>query len=480
MYSETKTSERNDFMRQFFAIAIISAAAALFSAPAANAANRECMSIDSGISYSSPKLIQDDSEMNCNLGTGQSIEVAEDRESFNLITGNYSFYKLQLQTIKPAAFEASGKELLTVFEVKVTPTLQNPDVEDYIPNYTYGMYITADGNSTFAGEGVAQKRVLPVDGKEVVIKYIINPVKKEIEEYKNDELITTTPFASIGSGDISQMRFYPRPLPGKNANGEYDKPNNKTTLDYGSDDGVVSLSTPIIWNFDYIKVYQIPSYEIKSTTPENGADGVGIAGPFTVTFDRDMDTDTINYTQNVQMINEVNGETLATVPMMFEPGVCTVYPAGMVEYFTKYRISFLNAVKDKYGFGNNSASFSFTTEKRNITEDVAYTDLSAPVSLSCGNVIAAGRITGKVRLNSNVDGNNIRLAAAVYDKTDNGYSFVSESEIRTALAKGENSIELPAVTVTDAEKQFIKYMVWDETGYPLTDAVICDSEHTGI
>ena len=451
----------------------------LITAVPAGAANIECLTIDENISYASPKLSQDGYEMNCILTANQTIEVADDKQSFTLTSGNYSFYKVQIQTLTPASFAASGQQLCTVFETKFTASLRDDTVEEYIPSFSYGMYVTAGGSSTFAGEGESQKRRMPVDGTEYTVKYIINPVTKQILEYRNDELITTTEFDAVGTGDITQIRFYPRPIPGTNADGEYQKENNKTELDYGADDGVVPLITPIIWDFDYMKVYQIPPYEVESSDPEDGSEGASVNGPYTLTLDHNMDIDTVN-DSSVRMTNEVSGETLATVPMMFEPNVCTVYPAGLVEYYTKYRLSFLPSATDEYGFSSETAWISFTTEKRPIKETVAYADAAAPVTLSCGETLAAGEITGTMRLVSDTADKKVRIIAALYDKNDTGYVFREQAEKELTLASGETSAELPAVTVTDAEGQLIKYMVWDETGYPLTDAVVCDSAHIGI
>ncbi len=469
------------FMRKFFATAILAAAAAMFISPApVSAGNIECLTIDNNISFASPKLTDGDYEMNCVLTANQSIEVAENKESFKLISGNYSFYKVNMQTLRPSAFAASGEQLCTVLETKFTVTLQDDTVDDYIPTFTYGMQVTA-GSSVFAGEGESQKRTLPVDGGEYTIKYVINPVTKEITEFRNDELITTTAFAALGENDISQIKFYPRPLAGKNADGEYMKSgNNKTVLDYGDDDGNVALATPIIWDFDYIKVYQISPYGIGSSDPTDGSFGASVSGPYTVSFDCDMDTDTINDT-SVEMTNEATGEKLTAIPMMFEPNVCTVYPAGLVEYFTRYSLTFLSSVKDQYGFSNAApVGIEFTTEKRPIIESVVYADADAPVTLSCGAALEEGTVTGEMKLKSAAEGQEVRVIAALYNKSDTGYMFVGKAEKTVTLPAGETAVTLPEITVADKEQQIIKYMVWDSANYPLTDAVVCDGTHVGI
>lgn len=450
-----------------------------------SAAKIDIANLDDNISYSNPVLTQDENEFHCELFSNTySIEAASDKQSFTLTAPKYSFYKLHIRTKTPDMFAAGGKQLCTVFETKFRATLQDESVSDYIPNMTYGFYVTAEDSSTFVGEGEAQKRVMPVDGTEYTMRYVMNPVKQTVEEYRNDELITTTAFSALGTKNITQMRFYPRPLPGKNREGLY--VNGNPSINYGTDDGAVVLATPIIWEFDYIKIYQITPYEIESSDPADSGSGAGMAGPYTVTFDSEMDASTFT-PSNVEMTNEISGEKIMLSPSLSgDLKTCMLYPMGSAEYFTAYRLSFLPDIKDSNGFYHSEpVGITFTTEKRTIREAVVYSDNSAPVSLKCGGAdmetLINGTVTGEMGLkNTSASAQSVRIIAALYTKAGNDYSLSAKAETAVSVPAGETSVTLPQLTVTDSENQFIKYMVWDSTGYPLTDAVICDSTHTGI
>lgn len=458
-------------MRKLFiktGTALIAALIALSSA--ASAATIECLTIDEGITYTAPDLVQGEYAMSGTL-TSSSVTVSEDGSSFTLASPKYSFYKESLAAKTPASFTAKGAQLCTVFETKFNVTLQDPAVTGEVPTFSYGLRV----NNNFIGEGDSQKRSMAVDGTEYIIKYVINPVTQEVYEYRNDELITTTALSLLATSDITEIRFYPRPLPGKSGN----------ECGYNNDaDGVISLATPILWNFDYMKVYQIPPYEIESSDPADGGMNAGTNGPYTVTFDSDMDVDTVN-SSNVKLINDVDSSEIMAVASMSDSRTCTIYPAGPMEYFTKYRLSFSPDVKDANGFSHEEGvTTSFTTEKRIIREAVSFADQSNPVALKCGgadmSVLTPGTITGEMKLKNTGSDINVRIIAAVYEKSGDDYMLDTKAEKTVSLASGEATAELPSLTVTDSQNQFIKYMVWDETGYPLTDAVICDSEHIGI
>lgn len=467
--------------KYFTKIGIAALALTMTLSGAAEAAIIEKVNIGDDVSYSVPVISQGENELQCELfNNSHTIEANPGGQGFTLTSPKYSFYKVHIRTKTPSVFDAKGQQLCTVLEVKFRVNLQDETVSDYIPKWTYGMSITPDGGgNTFAGEGESQKRALDVDGSDNVIKYVINPVKKTVQEYRNDELITTTSLPALETGDITQMRFYPRPLPGKNGDGLY--ANGKNSINYGDDDGTVMLSTPIIWDFDYVKIYNITPYEIESSDPLNSSGGANTAGPYSVTFDTDMDESSF-ISDNVEMINSENGEKIMTIPSLSEGRTCTIYPAGAVEYFTKYRLSFTSAIKDTNGFYHEEPQeIEFTTEKRKVKETVAFANADSPVTLSCGESLSNGTVSGNMLLKNTASASrDIRVIAALYTKTGDDYALLNKAETSLTLESGETNVTLPNLTVTDSEKQFIKYMVWDSTGYPLTDAVICDSTHTGI
>jgi hypothetical protein len=458
-------------MRKLFiktGTALIAALIALSSA--VSAATIDCLTIDEGIIYSSPDIKQGDYAFSGTLASS-SVTVSDDGNSFTLASPKYSFYKESLLAKTPGSFTAKGAQLCTVFETKFNVTLQDPSVTEDIPTFSYGLRV----NNNFIGEGDSQKRSMAVDGTEYVIKYVINPVTQEVYEYRNDELITTTALSLLATSDITEIRFYPRPLPGRSGN----------ECGYNNDaDGVITLSTPILWNFDYMKIYQITPYEIESSDPADGGMNASTNGPYTVTFDSDMEQGTVN-SSSVKLVNDADGSEVMVVPSMSDTKTCTIYPAGPMEYFTKYRLSFSPDVTDANGFSHEEdVTTSFTTEKRIIREAITYSDQSNPIILKCGgadmSVLTPGTITGEMKLKNTGSDTNVRIIAAVYEKSGDDYMLDTKTEKTVTIASGEATVELPSLTVTDSQNQFIKYMVWDETGYPLTDAVICDSEHIGI
>lgn len=455
-------------------------AAAMACQPAVLAGRVDYVNIDDAIvntSSASSVSQENGGEIKYNLYAGDSF-TATDGETFTITCPKYSFYKSHLITKTPASFAASGKQLCTVFEVKFKAEPKDPAVE-YKPKINYGLRYLRGGAAASFIENQKESSHLDTDGEWITLKYMFNPVTGTVSFYKDGELIQELTDDKLKTGDIEEIRFYPRTIPEKNGEGLY--PNGKPTLDFSGDDGTVVACTPVVWTYDYVKIYQLTPFEVQESEPAEGGTGASVSGPFRVTFDSDMKADTFN-PSTVQLELEADGSTMMGRAALTAPDTCEFTPYGSLEYFSNYRLALLPGVLDMNEFGHAEAKYiRFTTEKRPIKEVIDAAG-AEPVSITADgadtDVLKAGALGGAYMLENTGEAREVVISTVLYQKIKDSETgaYVNRAEQKITVEPGVNSVKIPSVTVTDAENSFVKIMVWTEDGYPLTDAIVCNAE----
>lgn len=456
-------------------IIIVAALAAVLCTATAYAGQVDYVNIDDAIvnTVASSTLSQENGgEIKYNLYTGDSLAVT-DGDIFTISSPKYSFYKSHLITQSPATFAASGKQLITVLEIKFKAELKDPEVE-YKPKINYGLRYVRDEAAAAFIENQQESSHIDADGEWIELKYEFNPVTGLVRLYKNGEKVRELTDEKLKTGDIEEIRFYPRTIPEKNGEGKY--PNGNATLNFGDDDGTVLTCTPVIWTFDYVKIYQLEPFEIVSSEPDENGAGASVSGPFRVTFDTAMDAGSFN-PSTVQLELEADDTVMMAASYLSADDTCEVMPFGNLEFFSRYRLAILSGVKDINGFGHSEPKYvSFTTAKRDIAEDIAAGEIRFTVDSAETDVLKNGKLCGSYLLENSADAQEITVSTVLYKKGDGVDAFISESESTVTLEAGSNELTIPEITVDDAANCIVKVMVWTIDGYPLTDAVELTAE----
>lgn len=448
-------------------------AASAFCGAAASAGQISYVNIDDAM-VNSPAtnimLQEDGGAVKYNLYAGDSLQSASS-DSFSISAPVYSFYKSHIITNTPSKFEASGKHLITVYEVKFKAELLDPTVE-YKPKINFGLRYGIGDTAGFV-ENQQESSHIDTDGEWITLRYEFNPVTCKVKQYKNGELVREMDDNELAGSDFTEFRFYPRTIPEKNGDGLY--PGGRKTLNFGDDDGKVDCCTPVIWTYDYIKIYQITPFEIASSQPAEGEENVNINGPFRISFDTDMTGYTLN-PSTVQMELVYDGMTIPAMANEISADTYEITPFGMLEYYSRYRLKLLEGVSDINGLnGGKERYVSFITQKRDIKEDVTVGDVKIEIDQKTVSALANGILGGSYDIES-VGEEEVKICTAVYSRVGDAVLCSARAEADATLNAGANTLQIPQVTISNAGNCYVKVMLWRAGGYPLADAVVCDSE----
>ena len=432
------------------------------------------VNMDNDMTFSANLLRYDDKNLNVRLTTGSSFTpIDEDSGKFNSFSAtfvNTSVYKDCFLSSTPSNFPAKGVQLCTVVEVKYKTELRNPNVQFKPFSEPTLLYNTSAGGQTFLE--FPEERKAPEDTW-VTLKYVINPIAKNVKIYKNDILMKTVANSVLGNGDITDIRFYPRVWPEKDGAGLY--PNGKASLNFDTEDGVIPLATQIIWTFDYIKIYQLTPYDIESSDPASGSNNISVDREYMVTFDTEMTGSTINNSNiNLQLLEDGIFKNILSI-VSFSDKTAKIKGSSQLEYFSKYRININENVKDENLFSLTEPKYvEFTTASRKVDEGVVLKNPSSPLSFVNGSSLSEGLNKCIIPITSS-SAKTVQVIVATYSGIPNGvYSYIESAKRTVLLPSGDTDLETSEFTVPNDESCFAKVYIWDENGYPLVDAILCD------
>ena len=365
-----------------------------------------------------------------------------------------TFFGLQ----DPSSFPMSGQGVLK-FEMQYEVTAADPSLADQIQVNTI-FQETSGGQNISLGNG--NKHTTANSGVRTDT-YYINAATGHMIRMVNGEVDGEAAVTGAQTGDLTAIRFYTV---------------SKAT---GTDvvDGETELASPVTWHVHYISIQPTTILHASVTDYEDGAINVPVDESIMVRFDAPVAADTLN--SDTVVLEAETAEGYVRIPAVVTPNgsgdvtSCQISAEGGMSYMTNYRIAIADGIESNVLSLPVQAEslISFRTEANDLRETITYAE-NDPVQLTVNgeptDILATGSVACTVNLTSS-EAATARVIAAVYEREANGgMRYVSSAE-QVQEISGSVAVTCQVGAIPDDSRYVIRIMVWDENGYPWTNAM---------